>query len=116
MAVTITGVIVAAIGSMILGFLWYGPLFGKAWMAEMKINPKKAAAAKKGMGKSYSALFLSAVVMAYVLGYFLNILCATTTSIAAYVAFWIWLGFIATKSLGGILWEGKTTRLYLLNV
>lgn len=41
----------AAIASMILGFLWYGPLFGNAWMRLSGMTEAdKAAAQKKGMG------------------------------------------------------------------
>jgi hypothetical protein len=26
--------VVAALSTLVVGFLWYGPLFGKAWMKE----------------------------------------------------------------------------------
>jgi hypothetical protein len=32
------GVIVAVVASQIIGFLWYGPLFGKPWRAAMGIS------------------------------------------------------------------------------
>src|SRR6266498_2968533 len=30
-------ILVAVAATMVLGFLWYGPIFGKAWMKEMGI-------------------------------------------------------------------------------
>ncbi|MCB0443120.1 MAG: DUF1761 domain-containing protein, partial [Flavobacterium sp.] len=27
-------ILVAALSTLLVGFVWYGPLFGKAWMAE----------------------------------------------------------------------------------
>lgn len=32
-------ILVGVIANVILGFLWYGPLFGKAWAKEMKMPP-----------------------------------------------------------------------------
>ena len=34
----------------------------------------------------------------------------------AIVAALIWIGFMATKALGGVLWEEKSWKLYFLNV
>jgi hypothetical protein len=31
-------------------------------------------------------------------------------------AFWLWLGFVATVSVGGVLWKEEPWTLYLLNV
>lgn len=33
-------VLIAAVASMIIGFLGYGPLFGKAWMRLMNFDKK----------------------------------------------------------------------------
>ncbi|EDP96671.1 DUF1761 domain-containing protein [Kordia algicida OT-1] len=38
--------IVAALSTLVIGFLWYGPLFGKAWMKETGITEAQA---QKGM-------------------------------------------------------------------
>lgn len=44
-------VLVVTVAGFMLGWLWYGVTFDKAWMAEMKITPEMAAAerAKGGM-------------------------------------------------------------------
>ena len=34
-------VLVAAIASMALGFLWYGPLFGNQWKKQSKLRGQK---------------------------------------------------------------------------
>ena len=44
-------VLVAAIASIVLGFVWYGPLFGKTWTQLMGFDKKKMDdMKKKGMG------------------------------------------------------------------
>ena len=66
-------VLVAAVSNMIIGFLWYGPVFGKQWIALMGMPPEKVAEAKakgmKGMWKSYALAFVGSFVMAYVLAH-----------------------------------------------
>ncbi len=110
-------VIVAAIVSMGIGFLWYGPLFGKAWIKlsgmSMKDMEKKK---KKGMTKTYVIAFIGTLVMAYVLAHFVDYVGATTLSAGAELGSWLWIGFFAPTLLGIVLWEGKSWKLYLLNV
>ncbi|WP_298417492.1 DUF1761 domain-containing protein [uncultured Kordia sp.] len=38
--------VVAALSTLVIGFVWYGPLFGKAWMKETGITEEQA---QKGM-------------------------------------------------------------------
>ena len=59
--------------------------------------------------------FITALVMAYVLAHFVAIAGAGDAMGALQLAFWIWLGFIATVQIGIVLWEGKPWKLYFLN-
>ena len=118
-------VLACAIASMVLGFLWYGPLFGKLWMSLSGMSPEQIEACKaKGGGggnmmKSYALMFVGSLVMAYVLAY--SIVFASAYLNAAGIAgglmagFWSWLGFIAPVTLGTVLWEGKSWKLWMLN-
>ena len=109
-------VLVAAIASMVVGFLWYGPLFGKMWMGLMNFDKKKMnEAKKKGMGKTYVLAFVTSLIMSYVLAHFVNYVQAKTIADGVVLAFWLWLGFFATTQLGMVLWEGKPVKLYLIN-
>jgi len=109
-------VLAAAVVSMVIGFLWYGPIFGKAWMQLMKIDKKKMdEAKKKGMAKSYAVMFISALIMNYVLAHFVKYLGSKTFMDGMQAGFWLWLGFIATVQIGIVLWEGKPVKWYLIN-
>jgi len=112
-------VLVAAVVNMVVGFLWYGPIFGKMWIAMMGWSSTDVARGeekmKKEMNKSYALAFLSSLVMAYVLAYFVFIYGAVSVGGALELAFWIWLGFMATISLSGYIWEGKPFKLFVLN-
>ena len=116
--VNLVAVLVSSIVGMAIGVLWYSPLlFGKLWMTLNVIPEKQIKAAKKsGMGKLYFANFIGTLVMAYVLSHFVDYAGATTVTGGMQAGFWAWLGFIATVLLGNILWEGKSLKLYLLNI
>mgnify|MGYP001580390221 CR=1 FL=1 len=109
-------VVAAAVASMVIGFLWYGPLFGKQWMALMKFDAKKMKEAqKKGMGKIYALAFLTSLIMSYVLAHFVDYVEAKTIADGIVLGFWVWIGFLATTQIGSVLWEGKPVKLYLIN-
>lgn len=113
-------VIASAVASMVIGSLWYGPLFGKQWIAWSGMTTEQLNAAKaKGMGKSYALMFVGSLVMAYVLAHAL-VFAATYLQVDGVVAglmagFWNWLGFIAPVTLGAVLWDNKPWKLWLLN-
>lgn len=113
-------VLVSAIAAMIIGSLWYGPLFGKQWMAMMGISkPSMDAAAKQAMMKSYGLMFVGSLVMACVLAHNLvygsSYLHLTGWNAGFQVGFWNWLGFVAPVTLGSVLWEKKSWSLWVLN-
>lgn len=113
-------VLVAALASMVIGALWYGPVFGKSWIALSGMTPDKIEAAKaKGMSKNYFLGFLGSLVMSYVLAHALVFasvyLGAEGVSGGLMAGFWNWLGFVAPVTLGSVLWEGKSWKLWCLN-
>ena len=114
-SVNLWAVLVAAIAGMAIGFLWFGPLFGKQYMAFMNLDKKKMKEAKKkGMGKTFTIAFLSTLLMSYILAHFVGYVQATTIVDGIVLAFQLWLVFFATTELGMILWEGKPFKLYAI--
>ncbi|HLD40497.1 MAG TPA: DUF1761 domain-containing protein [Candidatus Nanoarchaeia archaeon] len=112
-------IMVAAVAAHVLGFLWYGPLFGKKWASMMKFTEKNKEKAKgKGMAKLYVLSFIGSLVTAFVLSLFIGPAFDVVSGMinGAIVAALIWIGFMATKALGGVLWEEKSWKLYFLNV
>ncbi|MBI4257092.1 DUF1761 domain-containing protein [Candidatus Uhrbacteria bacterium] len=105
-------VLVAALSSMVLGSLWYGPLFGKKWMALMGFTKEKMEQDKPNMGKLYATQAVASLVMAYVLFHFT--FPAQNLSEALEWTAWIWLGFVATITLGNVLWGGRPKELWIL--
>ena len=113
--VNILAIFVVTIISMIIGWLWYSNvLFGKTWIKLMNISKKDIEKAKKkGMTKSYIIMFISALIMNYVLALFVDY--AGSFALGMRIGFFIWLGFFATTMIGSVLWENKPFKLYLIN-
>lgn len=116
--VSLLSVFAAGVAAFVLGFLWHGPVFGKMWMKLSKITEKdvKEAQKKGGMWKYMLAAFVQQLVTAFVLAQFLGVTGVTDTADAMIIAFWIWLGFIVTVALNGVLWEKRAFDLYLFNI
>lgn len=109
-------VLIAAVASFVLGFLWYGPVFGKHWMKLMGFTSKSVKSMKLSPGSAMALGFVSTFVTAWFLAIVISATGAEGVWEGLMVSSWIWFGFIATTTLGGFLWEGKTLKLYLFNV
>lgn len=113
-------VALAAVANMALGFLWYGPLFGKQWMALSGITRAgiDAQKAKGGMWKSYVLALIGSLLMAFVLWHAILFSGAYLNVKGAYAGlmggFWNWLGFVAPVTVSMVLWEGKPWKLWIL--
>lgn len=113
-------VLVAALASFMIGFMWHGPVFGKTWMSLMKITPAQMEKGKKEMEKKMPLYMLLAFVQQLVTSFVIAVLCTLTGVIdvasAVILAVLLWLGMIATTLLSGVLWEGRSVPLYLFNL
>ncbi|MEK7569589.1 MAG: DUF1761 domain-containing protein [Patescibacteria group bacterium] len=113
-AINYWAVLVAAIVNFVVGWLWYGPLFGKMWKGLMGMTDESMKAmAMKPMTAMFWG-FVSSLVLAYVLVHFVVMAGAVGIAGAFSLAFWLWLGFMATQSIGVYLWEGKPFKLFVL--
>jgi hypothetical protein len=120
--VNYVAVLVASIANMVLGSLWFGPLFGKQWIALMGWTKEEMQAGKekmKGkMNQTYAIAFVGSLATAYVLSHIISFSSfyqdATGMAVGLTTAFWVWLGFVAPVTLSSVLWEGKPWKLWCL--
>lgn len=115
-SVNFLSVLIAAVASMVIGSIWYGPLFGKKFIAEMgmdKWSPEKQVAEKKKMGMSYALQFLASLVMFYVLAGIIVGFGQTTVSEGMMSAFVMWGGFVVPLKLGESIWGGKMSLFWM---
>ena len=117
LSVNVWAVLGAAALNMVIGSLWYGPLFGKQWMAAMGWTPErmKDPEQKKKGQKAMMWMVLTSLITAYVLTLFVYNLSAATWGEGAMLGFWLWLGFQITLVLEGMIFEGKKKELVFIN-
>lgn len=107
-------VILAALAYYIFGMIWYSPqLFGKLWMKHEGIHPDECKC--KGMTIAFVGEAVLDLVMAFVLAALFGLLGVVQISEGIVIAFWVWLGFIATSHLSAVLWGKKTFSHYLIH-
>ncbi len=113
------GVLINAILSMVLGFLWYGPLFGKKWIKLSSLKSDNSKASGSVMARMYTLMFIGALLMAFILDHALIFasvyLKIYGISAGLMVGFVNWLGFIAPVTLNEVLAGNKSFRLWLIN-
>jgi len=119
LGVKLVYVVLAAVATMVVGFLWYSPLlFAKPWMLAMGYDPNDKAGLdemRKGAGKLYGAAFLSSLAAAFVLGKIVVVTTVITVPYGMKVGFAVWLGFVASVQLTDTLFGRKPFKLFLIN-
>ena len=113
-------VIVAAVVSMAVGFLWYSPLIlGKPWMKLKGYTPDSLKKAQQEMGRLYGLSFVVALITAFVLSHVITIsqdfygLSKIQTGLTT--AFWMWVGFIMPVQLVDEIFGEKKWALFGIN-
>lgn len=112
-------ILVAAISTMVVGFLWYSPLlFAKPWMREMGYDPSDKAKTdemKKTSGPAYAGSLAASVLSAFTLALILHGLRAENLHFGIMASFHIWLGFVATVQFTSALFMKQSMKLFAIN-
>ena len=117
--VNLLAVLVAAISTMIVGFIWYSPfLFAKPWMREMGYDPNdkaKTQEMQKSAGPAYAGSFVASLVSAFVLALVFHWARVSGMHAALGLAFHVWLGFVATVQFTNALFQKQSMKLFAIN-
>jgi len=119
--ISMTAILVTVVATFILGFVWYTPLFGKAWAKEMgvdmSVKPPGSELAK-GMIFMVIGNFFMAYVFAHNNAAWSYVPGAAEMSPMAKVlnaSIFTWLGFYFPVDLGSVVWEKKSWKLFGIN-
>ena len=115
-SVNLWAILVSAIASMVIGGIWYGPLFGKMFMKAMEMEDwtqKERDKMKKRMVVTCIVQFLASLVMFYFLAGLIVGFNHMTVLGGLETGLLIWIGFIVPLKLGDSLWGGKMTLFWL---
>lgn len=117
-SVNYLAVLLAALSTMVVGSLWYSPSgFYKQWARLAHV--KRTETNTKQMILMFGGVFVASLVMAVILAhmaylsntFFKNSFLQDTLS----TAFWLWLGFVATRFYVHDTFEGRRKLLTVLN-
>lgn len=115
-------VLVAVIVNFIIGSLWYGPIFGKAWRKEMNI-PLDFKPEQKEVFKAMGIMVIGSFFTAYVLFYTTNVWRASSWNAGEDQAAWVygfysgiytWIGFYLPVFLNMVAFEGRSWRFFFI--
>jgi Protein of unknown function (DUF1761) len=110
METNVSIVLVGAVVSMIVGSIWYGPLFGKKWMEICGVGSMDEAKRKQMQKEAlplYGAQFLLSLLQVYIL---MNLI-AWTGGPGMGVAFFMWLGFVMPTVAASAMWNNDTSSI-----
>jgi hypothetical protein len=107
-------VMAGAIISIVLGFLWYGPFFGKIWLGIMETKMGKKRDQMRGSGGVYVLTLIAALVGAYVLDLIIRRFGITEWYKGLGYGALVWIGVGAASSLSNAIFENKPYSLWLL--
>ena len=119
MGVNVWAVLVSALATMVVGFVWYSPLlFARRWTILMGYDPDdkaKLAEMQKSAGPSYMLSLVASVLSAAVLGKIIAISTIHTPLYGIKMGLAVWLGFVTTVQLTNALFMRQPAKLYAIN-
>jgi hypothetical protein len=114
LAINWISVLAASVIGFAVGGLWYGPLFGDAWMRSLGMDPEVVKKApKKGMRQLFTIVFLLQWCMAFCLAMFFGPEITTATGTAyGFLTGFAWVAFALTVNA---LFEQKPWSYIFIN-
>lgn len=111
MDVNYVAIVLLAVGAMVIGAIWYGPLFGKAWMRVLGADPADEAKRKemqKSAGPLYLIQFVLVLFQVYVLAHYIR---GWEEASGVVNALWIWAAFVMPTIAACSMWTNDPKRV-----
>jgi hypothetical protein len=109
-------VVIAAVISFVLGMIWHGPLFGKAWGAARGVTPEMTEKAKKEMPKFMVLIAVALLVVAWALAVVAGYLKLVTVMQGVKLGLLCWFGFALTvAAVDGMMTSGRRMPQFLIS-
>ncbi len=102
MEINLWAVVTSGILAMVIGYVWYGPLFGKKWMSvngSTALDLEERRKMQKGARNLYFIQFAMVLLQAYVVSY------------APMGWFPIWLAFIVPTIASTVIWNNDSSKV-----
>lgn len=119
-----TALLAATVIGFFLSYIWYTPLFGKAWAKEMGFDPAEQPA-MSALIKSLLLTVLSVFLISLVLANNMAVWTPSTWGIAGkdlpkyaqalLAGIFTWMGFFLSNLLLGVAWEKRSWKLFAID-
>ncbi len=110
-------VIAATLSTFVVGWLWYGPLFGKAWMASVGLSEEELQ--QGSMAKIFGFAFIFELIMAFNLAMFFygspEAAEMITASSGAFYGFLTGFGWVFFALAVNSLYEQRSWKYIFIN-
>lgn len=109
-SVNYLAILVGGILSMVVGSIWYGPLFGKRWMSLIGVSslgPKEQKKLQKSYAPLYLLQFLLTLFQVLILA---HLIADTTRATGLERSLFIWAAFIIPTIAGSVIWTNEPTK------
>jgi hypothetical protein len=102
---------VATLAKFFLGWIWFGPLFGKLWRQLVGMSEARM---KAIIGKAIVYDLVTTFILSTVLAYVVRYAGATFWAQGAVIGFLCWLGFIGSTTFAATLYEQRPLKFWFL--
>lgn len=109
-------VVVAAVAAFLIGGLWYGLIFGKAWVALHGYSEEQVKAMAESQALSFGLMFLADVIGAIVLALFIDAMEITTAANGIIIGLMAWLGFVVVSEAKNNVAHRKPLKAFALDI
>ena len=113
MAFSLVAGLVVAVLNMVVGFIWYGPLFSKLWMREVGLSEKEIG---NGPGIGYLYTMVAAFIMGCVASFLVGLTGVTSVADGLVLGLLIGVGFVATSFATTYIFSMRSLTLYFIDV
>lgn len=113
---SLVAILVAVVVNMVVGMLWYGPLFGDMWLK--LVGKKKSEVKMKSTDLAWSIVggLVFATALAFLIEYITPLVDMSEYMAAVFVAVLGVVGFSVPLGLNLVVWNGRKVALFWLDL
>ncbi|MFH0890997.1 MAG: DUF1761 domain-containing protein [Candidatus Liptonbacteria bacterium] len=104
-------ILVCTVLSLVIGAVWYGPLFGRKWMEVIGVKPGDEEARlrmREGVWKLYLTQFVLTLFQVWILAYFVG---AGGGKLSLEAAIWTWAAIVMPIVAGNAMWNNDSADI-----
>jgi hypothetical protein len=106
-------VVVAALANYLIGAIWYAAIFRRPWQRLSGMSQMKLTAV--GVILALVGAVLTSYILAHLIVFAGAYMRLSGVRVGLTTGFFNWLGFVAPVTLGVVIYEKKSWKLWLLN-